>query len=67
MNLVLGGAEETIHTIEVSEDGQAQPAKVCLHRDSQATDDLQIEKRNMEMLFVRGDSVILVRARRGIM
>jgi hypothetical protein len=26
------------------------------------TDDLQIEKRSMEMLFVRGDSVILVSA-----
>ena len=60
MNLVLGGAEETIHTVDVSEDGQPQPPRV---RDNQSriyTDDLQIEKRSMEMLFVRGDSVILV-------
>jgi len=28
MNLVLGGAEETIHTVEVSDDGQPQPPRV---------------------------------------
>jgi hypothetical protein len=28
MNLVLGGAEETIHTVDVSEDGQPQPPRV---------------------------------------
>jgi hypothetical protein len=30
--------------------------------DMMGTADLQIEKRSMEMLFVRGDSVILVSA-----
>jgi len=28
MNLVLGGAEETIHTVDVNEDGQPQPPRV---------------------------------------
>lgn len=60
MNLVLGGAEETIHTVDVSEDGQPQPPRVRDYLRVIGTDRLQIEKRNMEMLFVRGDSVILV-------
>jgi hypothetical protein len=38
MNLVLGGAEETVNTIDISEDGQALPARVryippsCIHK-----------------------------------
>ena len=46
MNLVLGQVEENIHHVDVTEDGQPMQPRV--------------EKRNMEMLFVRGDGVILV-------
>lgn len=60
MNLVLGGAEETIHTVNISEDGQPQPPRVRPDNLRRDASDPQIEKRNMEMLFVRGDSVILV-------
>ena len=46
MNLVLGQVEESIHHVDVTDDGQPlQP---------------RIERRSMEMLFVRGDGVILV-------
>ena len=47
MNLVLGQVEENIHHVDVTEDGQPMQPRV--------------ERRNMEMLFVRGDGVILVR------
>jgi U6 snRNA-associated Sm-like protein LSm3 len=47
MNLVLGQVEENIHHVDVTDDGQPMPPRV--------------ERRNMEMLFVRGDGVILVR------
>jgi hypothetical protein len=32
MNLVLGAAEETIHSVDVNDDGQPQPPKVCQAR-----------------------------------
>lgn len=47
MNVVVSQAEESIHTIDVTEEGQPLPPR--------------IERRNAEMLFVRGDGVILVR------
>ena len=40
MNLVLGGAEETIHTVDVSEDGQPQPPRVRDDLSRVYTDDL---------------------------
>ncbi|KAK1923011.1 Sm-like protein [Papiliotrema laurentii] len=46
MNLVLSQVEESIHHVDVTDDGQALPPRV--------------ERRNVEMLFVRGDGVILV-------
>ncbi|WWC72468.1 uncharacterized protein I206_106430 [Kwoniella pini CBS 10737] len=47
MNVVLSQVEETIHLVDVTEDGNPLPPRV--------------ERRNVEMLFVRGDGVILVR------
>ena len=46
MNLVLSQVEESIYQVDVTEDGQPLPPRV--------------DKRNVEMLFVRGDGVILV-------
>ncbi|WWC98692.1 hypothetical protein V866_005585 [Kwoniella sp. B9012] len=46
MNVVLSQVEETIHIVDVTEDGNPLPPR--------------IEKRNLEMLFVRGDGVILI-------
>ncbi|OCF78513.1 U6 snRNA-associated Sm-like protein LSm3 [Kwoniella mangroviensis CBS 8886] len=46
MNVVLSQVEETIHIVDVTEDGNPLPPRV--------------EKRNLEMLFVRGDGVILI-------
>lgn len=65
MNLVVGAAEETVQTIDITEDGQAMPGRVgCPFLSSgyviSCLTGSQVEKRNMEMLFVRGDSVILV-------
>ncbi|TYJ55650.1 hypothetical protein B9479_003682 [Cryptococcus floricola] len=46
MNVVVSQAEESIYIVDVTEDGQPlQP---------------RLEKRNFEMLFVRGDGVILL-------
>ncbi|WVF67996.1 hypothetical protein IAT40_002758 [Kwoniella sp. CBS 6097] len=46
MNVVLSQVEESVHLVDVTEDGQALPPRV--------------ERRNLEMLFVRGDGVILI-------
>ncbi|ORX41093.1 hypothetical protein BD324DRAFT_647989 [Kockovaella imperatae] len=46
MNLVLSQVEEAVHIVDVTEDGQAMP--------------LRVDRRQMEMLFVRGDGVILI-------
>ncbi|WVO20357.1 uncharacterized protein IAS62_001651 [Cryptococcus decagattii] len=46
MNVVVSQAEESIHIIDVTEEGQPLPPR--------------IERRNAEMLFVRGDGVILL-------
>nr|ODN90042.1 U6 snRNA-associated Sm-like protein LSm3 [Cryptococcus depauperatus CBS 7841]ODN96177.1 U6 snRNA-associated Sm-like protein LSm3 [Cryptococcus depauperatus CBS 7855] len=46
MNVVVSQAEESIYIVDVTDDGQPLPPRV--------------ERRNAEMLFVRGDSVILV-------
>lgn len=47
MNVVISQAEESIHIVDVTEEGQPLPPRV--------------ERRSAEMLFVRGDGVILVR------
>lgn len=47
MNLIMGDVEETIYDVQVAEDTGAETIKVT--------------KRNSEMMFVRGDGVILVR------
>ncbi|KIW86064.1 hypothetical protein Z517_01458 [Fonsecaea pedrosoi CBS 271.37] len=44
-NLVLGDVEETIYTIEEEEDGE---------------DTVKTTKKQSDMLFVRGDSVVLI-------
>ncbi|WVN89604.1 uncharacterized protein L203_104831 [Cryptococcus depauperatus CBS 7841] len=46
MNVVVSQAEESIYIVDVTDDGQPLPPRV--------------ERRNAEMLFVRGDSVILL-------
>ncbi|KAI8379825.1 hypothetical protein EDC96DRAFT_550869 [Choanephora cucurbitarum] len=46
LNMVLGEVEETITIVEVNEDVQEQVIRTV--------------KRNFDMLFVRGDGVILV-------
>ncbi|WFD03506.1 Sm-like protein lsm3b [Malassezia obtusa] len=46
MNLIMGDVEETIYDVQVAEDTGAETIKVS--------------KRNAEMMFVRGDGVILV-------
>jgi U6 snRNA-associated Sm-like protein LSm3 len=46
LNMVLGDVEESVTTIEVDEETEEEMTKVT--------------KRSMEMLFVRGDVVILV-------
>jgi small nuclear ribonucleoprotein (snRNP)-like protein len=95
MNVVLSSVEETIHHVDVNEDGtplaprvsgsavvdvgcglvgcdvKLEPAAgdaVALLTNSntrppihlQSTADTQAERRQVEMLFVRGDSIILV-------
>ncbi|WFD30406.1 U4/U6-U5 snRNP complex subunit lsm3 [Malassezia sp. CBS 17886] len=47
MNLIMGDVEETIYDVEVAEDTGAET--------------IQTVKRNSDMMFVRGDGVILVR------
>ncbi|ORY29656.1 putative Sm-like protein [Naematelia encephala] len=46
MNLVMSQVEESVHIVDVTDAGQPLPPRV--------------ERRNVEMLFVRGDSVILI-------
>lgn len=46
MNVVISQAEESIHVVDVTEEGQPLPPR--------------IERRTAEMLFVRGDGVILL-------
>ncbi|AXA51784.1 U6 snRNA-associated Sm-like protein LSm3 [Malassezia restricta] len=46
MNLMLGDVEETIYEVHVEEDTGAETVKAI--------------KRNSDMMFVRGDGVILV-------
>ncbi|WFD00606.1 Sm-like protein lsm3b [Malassezia yamatoensis] len=46
MNLIMGDVEETIYDVQVAEDTGAET--------------IQVKKRNAEMMFVRGDGVILV-------
>ncbi|GHJ88063.1 hypothetical protein NliqN6_4465 [Naganishia liquefaciens] len=46
MNLVLSEVEETVSIVDVSEDGEARGVRTA--------------KRNMDMLFVRGDAVIMI-------
>ncbi|WWD20633.1 hypothetical protein CI109_105109 [Kwoniella shandongensis] len=46
MNVVLSQVEETIHFVDVTEEGNPLPPRA--------------ERRNVEMLFVRGDGVILI-------
>ena len=46
LNMVLGDVEESVTTVEVDEDTDEEITKTS--------------KRNIEMLFVRGDVVILV-------
>lgn len=46
MNLIMGDVEETIYDVQVAEDTGAETIKIT--------------KRNSEMMFVRGDGVILV-------
>ena len=46
MNLIMGDVEETIYDVQVAEDT--------------GTETIQVKKRNAEMMFVRGDGVILV-------
>lgn len=68
MNLVMSQVEESIHIVDVTDEGTAMPPKVndnsaLLELDCsvlQAIADEQVERRNLEMLFVRGDGVILV-------
>ncbi|WFD44671.1 Sm-like protein lsm3b [Malassezia psittaci] len=46
MNLIMGDVEETIFDVQVAEDTGAET--------------IQVKKRSAEMMFVRGDGVILV-------
>ncbi|WRT70608.1 uncharacterized protein IL334_007606 [Kwoniella shivajii] len=46
MNVVLSQVEESIHLVDVTDQGEPLPPRV--------------ERRNVEMLFVRGDGVILI-------
>ncbi|RSH85206.1 U4/U6-U5 snRNP complex subunit lsm3 [Saitozyma podzolica] len=46
MNLVVSQVEESIHSVDVTDDGQPLPPRV--------------DRRNVDMLFVRGDGVILI-------
>ncbi|WFD05670.1 hypothetical protein MVES1_001002 [Malassezia vespertilionis] len=56
MNLIMGDVEETIYDVQIAEDTGAETIKVhCAIRIA----DNQVNKRNSEMLFVRGDGVIL--------
>ncbi|KII94893.1 hypothetical protein PLICRDRAFT_47898 [Plicaturopsis crispa FD-325 SS-3] len=48
MNLILSDVEETIMLVDVAEGAPQAPANI------------NVAKRKMEMLFVRGDGVILV-------
>lgn len=57
-NLVLGDVEETIYTIEEDEDGEETVKVLYLPRECEARTDLsaQTQKKQSEMLFVRGRS-----------
>lgn len=50
MNLIMGDVEETIYDVHITESGDSIRVRCCL----------QTTKRNSDMLFVRGDGVILV-------
>ena len=64
MNIVISQVEESIHIVDVTDDGHPLPPRVRRLMSSFKSEHLahtQVEKRNVEMLFVRGDGVILVR------
>lgn len=54
MNLIMGDVEETMYDVQVADDTGAETIKVCTRLL------IQVTKRNSEMMFVRGDGVILV-------
>ncbi|KAG5456920.1 MAG: hypothetical protein BJ554DRAFT_3199 [Olpidium bornovanus] len=53
--MVLGDVEETVTVVDVDEDTGVETVRVRFGRSAAFT-----AKRSSEMLFVRGDSVILV-------
>lgn len=66
MNLIMSDVEETIMIVDgLDEPSNATPAvRVCMDiigLGQTLTPIIQVAKRRMEMLFVRGDGVILVR------
>jgi U6 snRNA-associated Sm-like protein LSm3 len=61
--MVLGDVEETVTSVEIDEETQEELIKVrglCFPSDYLHFSCLQTSRRNIEMLFVRGDVVILV-------
>lgn len=63
LNMVLGEVEETITTIEIDEETFEQIYRVnrnLLRNKSQQILSSQPTKRQIPMLFVRGDGVILI-------
>lgn len=73
LNMVLGNVEETLTTREISEETAEEIVKVKIKRFKRTRQiqkkkknlsfknkKLQTTKRTMEMLFIRGDGVILV-------
>lgn len=61
-NLVLGEVEETIYVVEEEEDGTEQTRvwQECSASARSFSDNAQTHKKQSEMLFVRGDSVVLI-------
>lgn len=59
MNLILSDVEETIMIVDMGEGGQQGTVNVGVVQYS--TSNIQVAKRKMDTLFVRGDGVILVK------
>lgn len=64
MNLILSDVEETIMLVDAQEGAPTEQAQISVRCfevcSTRSFNPAQVAKRKMEMLFVRGDGVILV-------
>lgn len=60
LNMILGDVTETHTVVEIDEETFEEIITVCTECTEQRTNTLQPVKREIPMLFVRGDGIILV-------